>query len=89
MIAFFELTNEWLWQDMADIPGSHSEMIVIDGAGNVLRASGPVDKNLLPVLVQEHDGAASDVNLRGQRSWQVGGQNGAARSHGSYRRHCI
>jgi diguanylate cyclase (GGDEF)-like protein len=74
MIAFFELTNEWLWQDMADIPGSHSEMIVIDGAGNVLRASGPVDKNLLPVLVQEHDGAASDVNLRGQRSWQVGGQ---------------
>jgi diguanylate cyclase (GGDEF)-like protein len=74
VIAFFELNGGWLWQDMADIPGSHSELIVLDGAGNVLRASAPVDKDLLPVLEQEHDGAASDVNQLGQRSWQVGGQ---------------
>lgn len=74
MIAFFEITGEWLWQDMADIPGSHSDMIVLDGAGNVLRTSAPVDKDLLPVLIQEHDGAASDVNQLGQRSWQVGGR---------------
>jgi diguanylate cyclase (GGDEF)-like protein len=73
VIAYFELSHEWLWQGLEPTEGGAPDLVVLDGSGRPIYASRPIPAELASLFARERQ---SSLPMGGEvlpRSWNVHG----------------